>query len=107
MRNRLAHDYVGVDMDEVWLTVSADVPALITALDKALAKLQGPDGQDEERVTEAGGAHPGWRSSSNSGAACSRAARAGTSTDGPQSWGRQGGIQVAIAAATMLTKATV
>ena len=28
MRNRLAHDYLGIDIDEVWRTATGDVPAL-------------------------------------------------------------------------------
>jgi uncharacterized protein with HEPN domain len=38
MRNRLAHDYSGIDIDEVWRSVSIDVPALVTALEAALAR---------------------------------------------------------------------
>lgn len=37
MRNRLAHDYMGIDLDEVWRTLSRDVPALIESLEAALA----------------------------------------------------------------------
>lgn len=36
MRNRLVHDYLGTDIDEVWRTVSADVPRLQQALEGAL-----------------------------------------------------------------------
>lgn len=36
MRNRLAHDYAGIDIDEVWRTVSVALPALIAALEAAL-----------------------------------------------------------------------
>ena len=39
MRNRIAHDYVGVDIDEVWRTVAVDLPALTMALETALARL--------------------------------------------------------------------
>jgi len=38
MRNRLAHDYAGIDIDEVWRTVSVDLPVLTTALVATLAK---------------------------------------------------------------------
>jgi len=37
MRNRLIHDYLGVDIDVVWRTVSLDLPALTTKLEAALA----------------------------------------------------------------------
>jgi uncharacterized protein with HEPN domain len=47
MRNRLAHDYNGVDIDEVWRTVCTDVPALITTLESALAWLEGSSGLPE------------------------------------------------------------
>lgn len=36
MRNRLAHDYLGIDIDEVWRTVTGDVPALERALQEIL-----------------------------------------------------------------------
>lgn len=39
MRNRLAHDYTGIDIDEVWRSVSINVPALVTALEDALARI--------------------------------------------------------------------
>lgn len=32
MRNRLAHEYDGLDMDAVWLTATADIPAILQAL---------------------------------------------------------------------------
>ena len=38
MRNRLAHDYSGIDIDEVWRSVSVNVPALVAALEAALAR---------------------------------------------------------------------
>ena len=37
MRNRLIHAYFDVDLDIVWTTVSDDLPALLHALDQALA----------------------------------------------------------------------
>ncbi len=37
MRNRLAHDYLGIDIDEVWRTVSTDLPILQTQLEEALS----------------------------------------------------------------------
>lgn len=36
MRNRLAHDYLGIDIDEVWRTVAVDMPALERTLRDAL-----------------------------------------------------------------------
>ncbi len=39
MRNHLAHDYNGIDIDEVWRTVSSDVPALIATLETELTRL--------------------------------------------------------------------
>lgn len=36
MRNRLVHDYLGTDIDEVWRTVVADVPQLERLLAGAL-----------------------------------------------------------------------
>ena len=28
MRDKLAHDYLGVDIDQVWLTIQTDIPTL-------------------------------------------------------------------------------
>ena len=36
MRNRLVHDYLGVDVDEVWRTATTDIPELERALAAAL-----------------------------------------------------------------------
>jgi len=38
MRNRLAHEYDGLDMDAVWLTATVDVPAILELL------VSGPNG---------------------------------------------------------------
>ena len=38
MRNRLAHDYLGIDVDEVWRTIVVDVPELERCLLAALAR---------------------------------------------------------------------
>lgn len=38
MRNRLAHDYMGVDIDEVWRTVTIDLPQLERTLLVALGR---------------------------------------------------------------------
>ncbi len=35
MRNRLIHEYFGVDLDAVWKTIMEDLDALIDELDKA------------------------------------------------------------------------
>jgi uncharacterized protein with HEPN domain len=35
MRDRLVHDYNTVDLEEVWKTVMADIPALVAQLDDA------------------------------------------------------------------------
>lgn len=39
MRNRLIHAYFDVDLDVVWTTVGEDLPALLPALDAALAEI--------------------------------------------------------------------
>jgi uncharacterized protein with HEPN domain len=39
MRNRLIHAYFDVDLDIIWTTVSDDLPALLPALDEALASI--------------------------------------------------------------------
>ena len=39
MRNRLIHAYFDVDLDVVWTTVREDLPALLPALDEALASM--------------------------------------------------------------------
>jgi uncharacterized protein with HEPN domain len=36
-RDRLAHAYFDVDLDQLWRIVSGDLPALVPALEKALA----------------------------------------------------------------------
>ena len=36
MRDKLAHDYFGVDLDQVWLTAQEDVPSLKEELNKML-----------------------------------------------------------------------
>jgi uncharacterized protein with HEPN domain len=39
MRDKLIHDYFGVDLDQVWLTATADVPALKSDLQQILNEL--------------------------------------------------------------------
>jgi len=36
MRDKLIHDYFGVDMDKVWLTIAQDLPSLKVAVVKLL-----------------------------------------------------------------------
>lgn len=36
MRNRLVHDYPGVDIEIVWQTIALDIPALIASLELAI-----------------------------------------------------------------------
>jgi uncharacterized protein with HEPN domain len=37
MRNRLVHDYLHVDYEEVWRTAKEDLPSLIETLEEALS----------------------------------------------------------------------
>jgi len=46
MRDKLIHDYFGVDLDQVWLTVTADLPTLEVAVTNVLESL-GSDREDE------------------------------------------------------------
>jgi uncharacterized protein with HEPN domain len=39
MRDKLIHDYFGVNLDQVWLTAATDIPALKTAATSILATL--------------------------------------------------------------------
>ena len=39
MRDKLIHDYFGVDIEKVWLTALDDLPSLKTELKKILAEL--------------------------------------------------------------------
>jgi uncharacterized protein with HEPN domain len=40
MRNRLIHDYPGMDLEIVWQTVQEDIPALKSILSEVVARLQ-------------------------------------------------------------------
>lgn len=40
MRDKLIHDYFGVDIDEVWLTTKNDLPALKSGLESILKDLR-------------------------------------------------------------------
>jgi len=37
MRNKIVHDYMGVDFDVVWEVVTEDLPPLISALERVVA----------------------------------------------------------------------
>ncbi len=41
MRNKLIHDYFGVDIEKVWLTAKEDLPVLKSEVEKILAELFG------------------------------------------------------------------
>jgi uncharacterized protein with HEPN domain len=38
MRDKLIHDYFGVDVEKVWLTVQLDIPALKNSVNKILKR---------------------------------------------------------------------
>lgn len=40
MRDKLIHDYLDVDLDEVWKTATVDVPDLKTQLEEIIAKIE-------------------------------------------------------------------
>ncbi len=40
MRNKLAHDYFGVDLEVIWRTVQEDLPALQVAIARMLAAIK-------------------------------------------------------------------
>lgn len=42
MRNVLAHDYFGIDIERVWVTVERDLPVLRARLEAVLRKLPEP-----------------------------------------------------------------
>jgi uncharacterized protein with HEPN domain len=42
MRNKLIHDYFGVDVQAVWATVENDIPSLKTAIDLIVSNLDQP-----------------------------------------------------------------
>ena len=42
MRDKLIHDYFGVDIDKVWLTASDDLPVLKAAIQQILSELGSP-----------------------------------------------------------------
>lgn len=41
MRNVLAHDYFGIDIERVWVTVERDLPTLRHKIERLLAELGG------------------------------------------------------------------
>jgi uncharacterized protein with HEPN domain len=42
MRNKLVHDYFGVDLEAVWLTATGDVPLLKVEMERILDELTPP-----------------------------------------------------------------
>ena len=40
MRDKLIHDYFGVDIDTVWLTVEKDIPVLKKEVERIIGKLE-------------------------------------------------------------------
>ena len=40
MQDKLIHDYFGVDIDQVWLTATEDLPVLAEEIDKIAAALK-------------------------------------------------------------------
>lgn len=43
MRDKLIHDYFGVDLDKVWLTTQDDLPMLAEVVQNILADLLPPN----------------------------------------------------------------
>lgn len=41
MRNKLVHDYFGIDLDVVWNTASRDIPTLMRSIEGILDELDG------------------------------------------------------------------
>ena len=39
MRDKLIHDYFGVDIERVWLTLEGDIPPLKSAVDELLREV--------------------------------------------------------------------
>jgi len=44
MRDKLIHDYFGVDIGQVWLTATEDLPLLKVEVERILAELEGQAG---------------------------------------------------------------
>jgi uncharacterized protein with HEPN domain len=40
MRSKLIHDYFGVDIGQVWLTATEDLPSLKVEVERILAELE-------------------------------------------------------------------
>lgn len=38
-RNVIVHDYLGIDLDAVWLVVAQDLPPLFVALNRMISRL--------------------------------------------------------------------
>ncbi len=47
MRHRIAHDYMNVEMERLWVTVTRDLPVLIAAIEPLIP----PDDESEPRAT--------------------------------------------------------
>jgi uncharacterized protein with HEPN domain len=43
MRNKLIHEYFGVDLEVVWRTVQEDLPPLVGAVQQILVELEESD----------------------------------------------------------------
>jgi uncharacterized protein with HEPN domain len=48
MRDKLIHDYITVNLEVVWRTVTEDLPPLAPALRRVLAALDDPSGRSSE-----------------------------------------------------------
>jgi uncharacterized protein with HEPN domain len=46
MRNKLIHDYFGVDLEAVWVTTQADLPALKRQIQSILTEIGTPGNED-------------------------------------------------------------
>ncbi len=52
MRDKLIHEYHGVDLEIVWKTVQEDVPALLPQIEKVLAEERAREQQGRDREEE-------------------------------------------------------
>ncbi len=52
MRDKLIHEYHGVDLEIVWKTVQEDVPALLPQIEKVLAEERAREQQGQDREEE-------------------------------------------------------
>jgi uncharacterized protein with HEPN domain len=49
MRNKLIHEYFGVDLEVVWRTVQEDLPQLVGAVQQILVEMEGEAGDHPAR----------------------------------------------------------